>query len=74
MGGSRNRNTLVYPERTSTIIDMKNLIIFHQIIDLTIALKNFFGNTIDLTIALSKFLEEKIDLTLALKNFFLLHN
>ena len=58
-----------------TIIDIQNQIIFHQIIDLTIALKNFFGNTI----ALTKFLENnwldncldlKISLTPMPRNFF----
>ena len=34
--------------------------IFYQIIDLTIALKKFCGNTIDLKIALTKFFEEKL--------------
>ena len=43
-----------------TIIDIQNEIKFHQILELTIALKNFFGNKIDLTFALKKFLEKEL--------------
>ena len=44
-------------------------IIFNQIIYLTIALKNFFGNTIDLIIALTKFLEKELTWQLPWKIF-----
>ena len=38
----------------------KNYLTFDQIIDLTVALKDFFGNKIYLTIALTKFFSEEL--------------
>ena len=66
----QNFTIIVQNQPKITIIDIKNFIITNQKIYLTIALKNFFGNTIDLTIALTKFFGEKIYLTIAFRKIF----